>query len=473
MKDQRWVAIDVETATNYRRSICSLGVATVAPDGSLVEREWLVKPPGNRYDAENTALHGLDADATERAPTFPEVWTEASEIIADAYVIAHYAEFDTDCIRAAMRHYHQTEPVFSPLGCTLRMAHLVLPQRTTSYSLASLCADHQIPHTPHNAASDAAAVMTLAGVLVAQWGQGDLRQLRAASNRGHQARADAAQKRQWYHSTAPPSERQINFLRTLLQERHIKPETVLRHISTSGQMSRLIDEILEGPRGEDVSSSSERKRYKSRLERTLRQIVENPPRAAPAPKPTRTMSPAETAARRDANRERREQERQSTENFRQQSRSEPPSVQQLLNLHQPGPRATARNPKLKASRVFSDLLLARVQNSAQAEAMIDYMMQTKSENPARWETQLENVLQQYSTPAGLELPKVGEGAPIPDYHNNPEPFEDKIERLRGERPQPPTEYEQSWLNSVATPPPPARQPGAPKRGFFRRLLRGG
>ena len=238
-------------------------------------------------------------------------------------------------------------------------------------------------------------------------------------------------------------------------------------------MSRLIDEILEGPRGEDVSSSSERKRYKSRLERTLRQIVENPPRAAPAPKPTRTMSPAETAARRDANRVRREQERQSTENFRQQSRSEPPSVQQLLNLHQPGPRATARNPKLKASRVFSDLLLARVQNSAQAEAMIDYMMQTKSENPARWETLLENVLQQYSTPAGLDLPKVGEGAPIPDYHNNPEPFEDKIERLRGERPQPPTEYEQSWLNSVATPPPPARQPGAPKRGFFRRLLRGG
>ena len=133
-------------------------------------------------------------------------------------------------------------------------------------------------------------------------------------------------------------------------------------------MSRLIDEILEGPRGEDVSSSSERKRYKSRLERTLRQIVENPPRAAPAPKPTRTMSPAETAARRDANRERREQERQSTENFRQQSRSEPPSVPQLLNLHQPGPRATARNPKLKASREFSDLLLARVQNSAQAEA---------------------------------------------------------------------------------------------------------
>ena len=473
MKDQRWVAIDVETATNYRRSICSLGVATVAPDGSLVEREWLVKPPGNRYDAENTALHGLDADATERAPTFPEVWAEASEIIADAAVIAHYAEFDTDCVRAAMRHYHQTEPVFSPLGCTLRMAHLVWPQRTTSYSLASLCEGHQIPHTPHKAASDAAAVITLAGVLVAQWGQGDLRQLRAASNRGHQARSDAAQKRQWHHSTAPPSARQIDFLRTLLKERYIKPETILRHISTSGQMSRLIDEILEGPRGEDVSSASERKRYKSRLERALRQIVENPPRAAPAPRPAKTISPAEATARREASRERREQERQSTENFRQQSRSEPPSVQQLLNLHQPGPRATARNPKLKASREFSDLLLASVQNSAQAEAMIDYMIKTKSENPARWEAQLENVLQKYPTPAGVTLPKVGEGAPIPDYHNNPEPFEDKIERLRGERPQPPPEYEQWWLDSVATPPPPARRPGAPKRGFFRRLLRGG
>ena len=315
---------------------------------------------------------------------------------------------------------------------------------------------------------------TLAGVLVAQWGQGDLRQLRAASNRGHQARSDAAQKRLWHHSTAPPSARQIDFLRTLLNERHVRPETILRHISTSGQMSRLIDEILEGPRSEDVSPASERKRYRSRLQRTLRQIMENPPRAAPAPRPKKTISPAEAAARREASRERREQERQSTENFRQQSRSEPPSVQQLLNLHQPGPRATARNPKLKASREFSDLLLTRIQNSAQAEAMIDYMIKTKSENPARWEAQLESVLQQYPTPAGVTLPKVGEGAPIPDYHNNPELFEDKIERLRGERPQPPPEYEQSWLDSVATPPPPsARPPRAPRQGFFRWLLSGG
>ena len=65
-----WAAIDVETATKQAHSVCSLGVATLV-DNELVAREWLVKPPGNRYDDENTEVHGLTADDTRDAPGVP------------------------------------------------------------------------------------------------------------------------------------------------------------------------------------------------------------------------------------------------------------------------------------------------------------------------------------------------------------------------------------------------------------------
>ena len=68
-----WSAFDVETVNTYSRSVCSLGVAATV-DGELVARDWLVKPPGNRYDDVNTEVHGLTAKDTEDAPTFLEVW---------------------------------------------------------------------------------------------------------------------------------------------------------------------------------------------------------------------------------------------------------------------------------------------------------------------------------------------------------------------------------------------------------------
>ena len=56
-------------------------------DGELVAREWLVKPPGNRYDDENTEIHGLTADDTRDAPAFPrgmEGGVEAGHALAGA-----------------------------------------------------------------------------------------------------------------------------------------------------------------------------------------------------------------------------------------------------------------------------------------------------------------------------------------------------------------------------------------------------
>ena len=276
MTESRWIAIDVETANSYSRSICALGVAYVGSDGTTASRSWLVQPPGNRYDAEHSALHGLTADDTRKAPRFPEVWAQARKIAAGANVLAHNAEYDTRHVQAAMRHHKHREPVFKPLGCTLRMAHLVWPQRTASYGLAALCADVGIPHTPHDAASDAAAVLALARVMEAEWGRGDLHHLRAASNRGHEGRAQSAMSRVARHSTRAPSERQLELIARLVEERGLEAWMVARHIVTAGQASRLIDAIF-AERTDWGFASYNPRRYERVLIPKLHRIIEEAP----------------------------------------------------------------------------------------------------------------------------------------------------------------------------------------------------
>ena len=285
-RGERWAALDVETANSFARSVCSIGVATVTADGERVDREWLVKPPGNRYDEENTEIHGISAEDTKEAPTFPEVWAEVSEVIAGASLIFHNAEFDVGCIRAAMRHYKQEEPKLSPLGCTLRMAHLVWPQRTKNYRLGTLCAEHGIAIDAHKAASDAAATLAFSEVLVKAWGQGSLCELRTASNRGHKGRSEAAMKRVAGVAPGPPSERQIAFLSDLLGERSIEPDSIVPHVRTRSQMSQLLDAILEGERPEELDSPQALQRYGAWLERTASRVLEASPAAA---RPSRQM----------------------------------------------------------------------------------------------------------------------------------------------------------------------------------------
>lgn len=457
-----YIAVDVKTANNYQRSICAVGIATVAANDRIDARSWLVKPPGNRYDAEQSDAHGLCAEDTQDAPTFVEVWPEVFAIVGKNLIISHNAEHATGCIGAAMRHHKQPEPTFRQrVGCTLRMAHLVWPERTTSYSLVALCEDRGIPHNPHDAGSSARAIAALVPALLEDWGQGDLRSLIAASNRGHAGRAEAAQKRIWYNSPGPPTEKQLDYLTRLLKERNVAAKHVIRVLKTRGQVSQLIDVILDGKASYEITDGA---RYRKWLERKIVSILEGPPPAPQAPKRTAPSESAQ-AQRRDAERERREAERTARERRLQAMRTTPPSLNDLLAIHLPGPRETARDPHLKAEREFSDTVIARVENAAQAAAYLDYRYDTKSNDPAKWERQFQRILETYATPDGIDLPPVGELRPIPDSHNQPEPFLDKIERLRGVRLDPPDEMP-DWRHQYTDAGPiPDR-----RRGFWARLF---
>lgn len=210
-------AVGVETATSCPSSVCQVGVAVIR-DSKIASRSWLVKPPGNRYDIKNVGIHGITAEDTVSSPGFPEAWAQAVDFIGGRTVIAHNAEFDMNCINASMTHFEQPEPAFGSVGCTLRMAHLVWPERTKSYRLTALCQGLGIEQKAHDAGSDAMATLALAQHLAAEWSKGTAVDLIQASHRGWRERSQQAMRRISRGSTNPPSSRQVEIMKKLLDE---------------------------------------------------------------------------------------------------------------------------------------------------------------------------------------------------------------------------------------------------------------
>lgn len=106
MNSLDFIAIDFETATGKRASICEAGICLVK-DGKVAEtKSWLVRPKDNVYSYWNIQVHGIHPEDTEDAPEFPEVWAEIMEYLAETPVlVAHNAAFDISCIRKSLEFH--------------------------------------------------------------------------------------------------------------------------------------------------------------------------------------------------------------------------------------------------------------------------------------------------------------------------------------------------------------------------------
>ena len=72
--DINFIAIDFETATSKRASICEVGICVVR-NGEIAEtRSWLVRPEDNRYQYWNIKVHGICPRDTEDGTDFTKVW---------------------------------------------------------------------------------------------------------------------------------------------------------------------------------------------------------------------------------------------------------------------------------------------------------------------------------------------------------------------------------------------------------------
>jgi len=147
-----FTAIDFETASYPRWSICQTGIVRVV-DGVITERRsWFNKPPKNYYWKQFSDIHGMTAATTAVSPTFNLIWPEIEPYVTGQQVVAHNGHgFDFHCIRAVLEYYALPPVQFSG-HCTYRLLR---------NNLAALCREHDIELNHHDALSDALACAQL------------------------------------------------------------------------------------------------------------------------------------------------------------------------------------------------------------------------------------------------------------------------------------------------------------------------
>ena len=145
-----FVAIDLETATRERFSICEIGIAIVQNGQVTDSRSWLVQPPYNRYEGINVYIHGIRPCDTEDCRTFPEVWLEVEPFLNNQVVVAHNAAFDICALRDTFKVFHMDFPSFQ-YYCSYRLAKKTVPH-ASSYTLPLICQDLGINFGKHHRA---------------------------------------------------------------------------------------------------------------------------------------------------------------------------------------------------------------------------------------------------------------------------------------------------------------------------------
>ncbi len=150
MDGLNFVAIDLETATRERYSICEIGIAIV--ENSIIKdsKSWLVQPPYNRYNYFNIMVHGIRPTDTENSLTFPEVWNEVAQYLNEKIIVAHNASFDIHALKDAFKVWHIDYPTID-YYCSYRVAQKVIPN-CFSYSLPNICRELNINFTKHHRA---------------------------------------------------------------------------------------------------------------------------------------------------------------------------------------------------------------------------------------------------------------------------------------------------------------------------------
>lgn len=137
MNNLNFTAIDFETATCDRSSICEIGITVVNNSEIISSKSWLVKPLNNEYDSFNTYIHGITPAMTKHSPPFSTVWKEVLPYLEGSVVVAHNTGFDMYALRDALLENNMPFPKFD-YYCSYRIARYVI-ERCYSYSLPNVC----------------------------------------------------------------------------------------------------------------------------------------------------------------------------------------------------------------------------------------------------------------------------------------------------------------------------------------------
>ncbi len=150
-----FTAIDFETATSERTSVCSLGWCVVENNIITERREVLIKPDPFEFNEYNTQINGITPDMVWQEPTFDKYWDMIKPYIENRMVIAHNASFDVNVLCATLEHFGIQIPDFSYL-CTVILSQKAYPD-LPSHKLNNLAEALGIGFSHHRAYDDAYA----------------------------------------------------------------------------------------------------------------------------------------------------------------------------------------------------------------------------------------------------------------------------------------------------------------------------
>lgn len=178
MQGLNFVALDLETATWSKSSICEIGIAIVKDSEVVETKSWLVKPYRNWYDSFNISIHGITPEMTKDCPPFKEVWREVQPYLEDQVVVAHNTAFDMYALKYAFEENGMSFPNFRHF-CSYRVARYCFKD-TYSYSLPIICEAMGIPFSSHHrAGSDAEACAKVFIKSIELSGVGDFEELQS------------------------------------------------------------------------------------------------------------------------------------------------------------------------------------------------------------------------------------------------------------------------------------------------------
>lgn len=150
-----FTAIDFETASSERTSVCSLGWCVVKNNIITERKEIMIKPDPFNFNEYNTKINGITPEMVWDKPTFDKYWEMLRPCIENRMIIAHNASFDINVLCTTLEHFGIEIPDFNYM-CTVVLSQKAYPE-LPSHKLNNLAEALGIDFNHHRAYDDAYA----------------------------------------------------------------------------------------------------------------------------------------------------------------------------------------------------------------------------------------------------------------------------------------------------------------------------